>query len=277
VLAQQGIVMVSSSNTSPTLTDPSHAEFLGEFYFRTAHNDLVQGAAMAQYACEQGWTTAATIHDGSTYADNLRQVFEREFTEQCEGEIVSQQAVAVGDTEFSGVLTPIADAAPDLLYMPIFHPEGTLIAQQAADLPGLENTQLASADGMLGSPLVVEQGGDAVEGMIFSGPACAGDQYENEFLPAYQEISGEESPISVFHCHAYDAANVIFNAIEQVAVQEDDGTLRIDRQALRDAIAATEGHEGLTGTITCDENGDCADPAITISRIENGVYTVFWP
>jgi len=277
VLGQEGIVLISSSNTSPTLTDPDHDEWAGEFYMRTAHNDLVQGAAMATWACEQGFATAATIHDGSTYADNLRAVFEEEFASQCGGEIVSQQAVAVGDTEFTGVLAPIADAAPDLLYYPIFHPEGTLITQQARDLPELDDTQLAASDGLLGLQDLVDQAGAAAEGMVMSGPACAGEEYDNTFRPAYDALSGEENPLSVFHCHAYDAANMIFAAIEEVGIEDDAGTLFIPRQALRDALYATSGFEGLTGTLTCDEFGDCADPAITVSEIQDGAYVVVWP
>lgn len=277
VLGQEGIVLISSSNTSPTLTDPDHDEYAGEFYMRTAHNDLVQGAAMATWACEQEFATAATIHDGSTYADNLRAVFEEEFASQCGGEIVSQQAVAVGDTEFTGVLAPIADAAPDLLYYPIFHPEGTLITQQARDLPALDDTQLAASDGLLGLQDLVDQAGAAAEGMIMSGPACAGEEYDNTFRPAYDALSGEENPLSVFHCHAYDAANMIFAAIEEVGIEDDAGTLFIPRQALRDALFATSGFEGLTGTLTCDEFGDCADPAITVSEIQDGAYVVIWP
>jgi branched-chain amino acid transport system substrate-binding protein len=277
VLGQEGIVLISSSNTSPTLTDPDHAEYAGEFFMRTAHNDLIQGAAMATYACEQGFATAATIHDGSTYADNLRAVFEEEFASQCGGEIVSQQAVAVGDTEFTGVLAPIADTAPDLLYYPIFHPEGTLITQQARDVPALDDTQLASSDGLLGLQDLVDQAGAAAEGMIMSGPACAGDEYTNTFRPAYDALSGEENPLSVFHCHAYDATNMIFAAIEEVGIEDDAGTLFIPRQALRDAMYATSGFEGLTGTLTCDEFGDCADPNITVSQIQDGAYVVIWP
>lgn len=277
VLAQEGIVLISSSNTSPTLTDPEHEEYAGEFYLRTAHNDLVQGAAVAQWACEQGFTTAATIHDGSTYADNLQQVFAESFPEECGGTITAQEAVAVGDTEFTTVLTTIAADSPDFLWFPIFHPEGTLIAQAAKDFPGLEDTQLGSADGMLGSPDVLEQGGDAVEGMVFSGPACAGDFYEDTFLPAYTDVSNEPIPISVFHCHAYDATNMIFAAIEEVAIEGDDGTLYIPRQAFRDAIFGTANFDGLTGTLTCDENGDCADPAIRVSTVIDGAYTVTWP
>ncbi|MGH2393138.1 MAG: ABC transporter substrate-binding protein, partial [Candidatus Limnocylindria bacterium] len=160
---------------------------------------------------------------------------------------------------------------------PIFHPEGTLITQQARDLPALDDTQLAASDGLLGLQDLVDQAGAAAEGMIMSGPACAGEEYDNTFRPAYDALSGEENPLSVFHCHAYDAANMIFAAIEEVGIEDDAGTLFIPRQALRDALYATSGFEGLTGTLTCDEFGDCADPAITVSEIQDGAYVVIWP
>jgi branched-chain amino acid transport system substrate-binding protein len=130
---------------------------------------------------------------------------------------------------------------------------------------------------MLGSPLVTEQGGDAVEGMILSGPACAGEFYEDTFLPEYFELSNTDAPISVFHCHAYDAANMIIAAIEEVGIVDDEGTLHIPRRALRDTLYATENFEGLTGTLTCNEFGDCADPAIRMSEIQDGKYVVVWP
>ena len=62
----------------------------------------------------------------------------------------------------------------------------------------------------------------------------------NEFLPAYNELSGEELPLSVFHCHAYDAMNMIIASIEDVAIEGDDGTLYIPRQALRDSLFCDE-------------------------------------
>jgi len=51
---------------------------------------------------------------------------------------------------------------------------------------------------------------------------------------------------------------MFFAAIEQVAVVDADGTVHIGRQALRDALYGTTGFAGLTGTLACDENGDCA-------------------
>ena len=88
VLAEAGYTMISPSNTAPSLTDPDNADYGGQFYARTAYNDKVQGAAVAKFACEElQVTTAATIHDGSPYAEQLQQVFADEFAAQCDGTI----------------------------------------------------------------------------------------------------------------------------------------------------------------------------------------------
>jgi putative ABC transport system substrate-binding protein len=50
----------------------------------------------------------------------------------------------------------------------------------------------------------------------------------------------------------------------------------IGRQALRDALYATSGHEGITGTISCNELGDCADPQIGINQVQGGDYVLIY-
>ena len=267
ILSAEGIMLVSSSNTAPSLTNPDTHE---PFYARTAHNDSIQGAAMAQFVCEVlGLDTAATIDDGSPYADQLAAVFVEQFQEQCGGTITAEEAITVGDTDFSGVLGNIAADSPQFLYFPIFVAEGALITQQAKETAGLEDTQLAGADGIL-TPDWLEAAGPAAEGAVLSGPdlAFAGDFYEDEFLPAYTEVSGEDAPISVFHAHAFDAYNMLADAMEEVAFDED-GTTYIPRTALRDAFFATSGYEGITGNLTCDENGDCADAKISVSEVQD--------
>jgi branched-chain amino acid transport system substrate-binding protein len=233
---------------------------------------------MAQFVSEVlGATTAATIDDGSAYADQLAAVFAKSFAEDYGGTITAEEAISVGDTDFSGVLGNIAADSPEFLYFPIFVAEGALITQQARETPGLEDTVLGGADGIL-SPDWIEAAGDAAEGAVLSGPdlAFSGDFYEAEFLPAYTEISGEDAPISAFHAHAFDAYNMLADAIEAVAF-EDGGTTYIPRTALRDAFFATEGFEGITGTLTCDENGDCADAKISVSEVQDGEFVRIWP
>jgi branched-chain amino acid transport system substrate-binding protein len=276
ILSQAGILLVSPSNTAPSLTDPATHQ---AFYARTAHNDKVQGAAMAEFACTVlKVTSAATIHDGSPYAQQLQQVFADNFKSKCNGTITDQEAITVGQTDFNSVLTKIGTKKPGLLYYPIFVAEGALITQQAKQTSGLENTTLAGADGLL-TPDFLSAAGASAEGMYLSGPDLnfTGDFYESTFLPKYKEISGQSQTISVFHAHAFDAANMIFDAIEKVALKDADGNLFIPRTALRDAFLQTSGYKGITGTLTCDQNGDCADAKISVSQVVNGAFKRIWP
>jgi len=61
--------------------------------------------------------------------------------------------------------------------------------------------------------------------------------------PGYKQLAGS-NPISVFHAHAYDASNIMFQAITKVAVKNSDGSLTIPRVALRDAVQSTSNYQG---------------------------------
>ena len=275
VVSDAGYFMVSPSNTAPSLTDPDQAFNPG--YMRTAHNDKVQGSAMADYVFnELGLTTAAAIHDGDPYTEGLANAFATSF-EELGGEIVEFTAINVGDTDMRPVLTAVAAAGPpDFIYYPVFTAECAFLSKQAKEVSGLENTVIAAADGCI-SDAAAEAIGDAGEGMRFSGPdiSFAGDEYE-KFKAAYVEKYGTDT-LSVFHAHAYDATNMIFACIEKVGVAEEDGALHIGRQAMRDCLYATSGFSGITGTLTCDEFGDCADPKISVSELQGGEYVKIWP
>jgi branched-chain amino acid transport system substrate-binding protein len=275
IVSDAGYVMVSPSNTSPALTDPDQAFQVG--YLRTAHNDLVQGRAMAEFAFnELGVTKAAAIHDGDPYTEGLASAFAGPF-EELGGEMVAFEAEAPDASNVEPLLTTVAAAGPEFIFYPVFIPLGSLITNTAKDIPGLEGVILAAADGIQ-SPSFRENTVGTSDGMYASGPdlGFSNTLYQDEFLPAYQEKYGTE-PTAPFHGHAFDAANMIMDAIEVVALQADDGTLLIGRQALRDALYATSGMEGITGTLSCDEFGDCADPQISISVHQNNELVKVWP
>jgi len=272
IISDAGYAMVSPSNTAPVLTDPETHE---AGYLRTAHNDKVQGRAVAEYAInELGVTKAAAIHDGDPYTEGLASVFRDSFIE-LGGEIVAFEAESADATNVEPILTTVASAGPELIYYPVFTNLGALLTKTARQMESLDGVVLAAADG-LQSPDFLEAAGDAAEGMYASGPdlGFANTTYD-EFLAAYQEKYGSE-PLSVFHAHAFDATNMILDAVEKVAQQSNDGSLLIGRQALRDALFATSGLSGITGTITCNEYGDCADPKIAVSQVEGGTFNVIW-
>jgi len=254
LISAAGMSMISPSNTNPDLTNPDHPDHWPG-YFRTAHNDLFQGRIAAEFAFSViGMKTAATIHDGSPYAESLQQVFADNFT-ALGGTITAQEAVNVGDTDMTGVLTSIAAGAPEILYFPIFEPEGGFLADQAKGTPGLEDTVLMGADGLLADTFP-ENAGAAAVGMYLSGPFVAGAEYE-AFLAKWTAKFGGVPP-SGFHAFAYDATNMLFQAIEAVATVDADGTVHVPRQTLRDYLYTLRDFPGLTGNLSCDINGDCA-------------------
>jgi len=260
IMCAQSIPMISASNTAPDLTAADRpADYW--CYMRTAHNDTVQGAAMAKYAWEKGFKKAATCHDGSLYADKLQQVFAEEF-KKLGGTITAQEAVAPTDTDMKPMLTSVAAGTPEFFYYPIFIAAGAQITSQAKQVPGMENVQLAGADGIF-SPDFLKAAGDAALGMVWSSPdfSAFGGGYA-DFLVKYKAKSGS-APLAPFHAHAYDGATIILNAIEKVAIQSGD-TLLIPRKALAAAMIATKDHKGITGNLTCTATGDCADPKIAV-------------
>jgi branched-chain amino acid transport system substrate-binding protein len=262
VVQQAGLSMISPANTAPDLTDPAkHVPG----YFRTAHNDKVQGAVAAQFVIDQlKLKNVATIHDGSIYAQGLAGVF-ADTIKKMGGTVTAEEAVNVGDKDMKPVLTRIAATNPDLIYFPIFVAEGGAICNQIRDVAGLEKTVMMGADGIF-SPDFLKACGNNAAGMFWSSPnfSAFGSGYQ-DLVAKYLKKYNVQGTLAPFHAHAYDAMNMILQALQKpgVVTKDADGTLHVGKQALRDAIAATD-MQGITGHIVCDPNGDCADPKIAI-------------
>ncbi len=269
LISNAGLVMISPSNTSPALTSdlagtPGKSYQVG--YYRTAHNDLFQGQAVARFVFDElGLGNAATIHDGDPYTQGLAQAFSDAF-EGLGGEITTFTAVNKGDTDMTAVLTEVSAGDPEAIFFPIFMPEGGFIVQQIGGISGLEDVVLIGADGLLADNFMELP---ESEGVYLSGPDLRYGANTNsitgksadDFLAAYQSEYGE-APSAAFWAHSYDATTMLLRAIDQVAV-EVDGTLYIGRQALRDALSGP-GFNGIIGHIECDNWGDCGSQLITV-------------
>lgn len=274
-ITNAGLTTISPSATRPSLTAEDRGPELTGF-LRTAHSDNIQGPAVASFLFDElGITRIATIHDGSAYAEGLVAVTQEEF-EAKGGTITRAEAVQRGLTDFGPTLTAIAADPPEALYFPIFTAEGGFIVSQIEDVAGLEDTILVGSDGLFSRDFVNAAGPNVV-GMYLSSPDFT--QFDPEAYPAmlerYEVVAGS-SPLQAFHAHGYDAANIMLNAIEQVAEKAEDGTISIDLAALRLAIYSTEGHEGVTGTLSCDEFGNCGTEFIAMYQITEEQPDV-WP
>src|SRR6266508_3983395 len=242
ILSKKGMLLISPSNTNPNLTAQGTHQ---PFYLRTAHNDRIQGAVVADFASNKLHAkTAATIHDESPYADGLAAVF-RDVFQKLGGKIVDNgnQAIQSTDKDFKPVLNTLAQGKPDFIYYPDFIPACALIAKQARTIPALSSTKLMGSDGCQ-DPQYLKVGAKDVFGTWLSAP----------------DVTAQTST------NAFYGQQILFTAIKSVA-KDDNGTLTIPRTALKDAIFKTSGYKGLSGTITCTPLGDCAT-AVSIAVYE---------
>ena len=288
LISEANMVMISGSNTSPSLTsDLAGTAGSNNYpgYYRTAHNDLYQGAAAAGFAVEVlGVMSAAAIHDGDPYTQGLAQAFADAF-EALGGTVTTFTAVNKGDTDMIPVLTEIAAGAPEMLFFPIFQPEGDFIVQQASDVAGLEGITMMAADGLLNTNYMAIA---ETEGMYFSGPDIRYGSNTNQstgqtadaFLAAYNSEWGED-PAAPFWAHSYDATTLLLDAIA-AASYDDGGTLVIDRAGVREYLGSVTDYSGIIGLMSCDAFGDCGSQKITVighanssdvdSSLENVIY-----
>jgi branched-chain amino acid transport system substrate-binding protein len=270
VVSEAGLVMISGSSSSPSLTSVAGEQGpdwqLG--FFRTAQNDALVGRAAATYAFEQlGVTRAATIDDGDPYTRGLADTFEQAFTE-LGGQIVLATAVNKGDTDMRPVLTAVAASGAELLWFPVFRMEGDYIVLQAKEMEVLEDVTLMSAEGLYFQAFI-ESVGEAGTGMYFNTPARPEGPAYDAFFSRYEAMYGQPPTSTPYHAHTYDALNLLLDTIKAVAVQEKGGTLHIGHQALRDALYATAGYKGLTGSLTCDQYGDCGAIRLQTTRLDD--------
>jgi len=266
VLSAAGLAMISPANASPDLTSdlagnrgPDHHPG----YFRVYSNGLYQAQAVAHFAyIELGLRRMATIHDGDSVTQGLATAFANAFS-ALGGEVVAIATINKGDTDMSAVLADFAAAEPDGIFLPLFAAEGYHLVSQARAFDGLEEVTLiagsaTSTQEFLGKP--------ESEGVYLSG-------HDSHFGTNANQVTGKDaSALSAeyqaatdanFFFHAYDATTLLLSAIESVAVEES-GKLYIDRVALREEIASTTDFQGIIGTLTCDEFGDCGTGRVNI-------------
>jgi len=269
VMSKAGLSMISGNNSASFLTSMAgrKAPKWQPGYFRTAPNEESSGPAAATFAYERlGIRKAATINDGDLYTSGLTDGFAKKFKE-LGGHIVLAATVNKTDTNMGPVLTAVTNSKAELVFFPLFQPEGNHLLLQARKTPALNRTVLMS-DGSLIEQSFIDSVKDAAVGMYFIGPTPPSHSSEMDALLQSYKKRFQAEPSTFYYVSAYDAAEILFRAIEKAAVKDKSGAVSIGRQALRDALYATRDHKGIGGRMSCNEFGDCAPPRFNVLRLK---------
>ncbi len=202
-----GIPMISPSSSDPRLTGT------GDFIFRVCFTDRDQGAAGALFAFRDlKARKAACIFDGGdSFPAEVAQVFKDKFT-SLGGQVVDFQEHASGAANLKPLVAKVLGSRPDVLYLSDFYPDAVLIAREART-QGFKGA-LVGGDGW-DSPKLVPAGNLGLDSGFFTT-----DFSKDEDRPIVQDFvrkyraRHQEDP-SAFAALAYDAANVLFDAIQR--------------------------------------------------------------
>ncbi len=242
----------------------------GDNAFRVCFSDPDQGTASAQYIGENNLATkVAVIYDSSdVYSSGIYATFKAEAENQ-PFEIVAESAfTADSKTDFSAQIQAAKDAGAELVYLPFYYNEASIVFTQAASM-GYDPIWFG-VDGMDGILSVEGFDTSLAEGVMLLTPfsADADDDLTKNFVAKYQELYNDVP--NQFAADAYDGIYIMKAAIEKSGVTPD-----MDASAICDAmkVAMTEiTVDGLTGSgMTWNAEGEPTKTPKAVV-IEDGAY-----
>lgn len=240
--------------------------------FRVCFSDPTQGTECAKYIGENGLATkVAVIYDSSdTYSSGIYEAFAAEAAN--EGiEIVSAEAfTADSNTDFSVQLQKAKDGGAELVFLPFYYTEASLVLQQAA---GMDYAPIFfGCDGMDG--ILDVEGFDAAyaDNLMFLSPftPTSDDELVQKFVTDYKEAYGETP--NQFAADAYDGIYAIKAAAEQAGLTPDLSVSDIC-EAMKTAMTEVT-IDGVTAKgLTWEADGEPSKMPMVV-KIANGDYAV---
>src|ERR1051325_10756953 len=174
------------------------------------------------------------------------------------GKIVGKQSYSNGDSDFRSQLTTIKGLNPTIIFVPGYYTDVGQMARQRVDL-GM-TTPLVGGDGWE-SPKLIEIGGKALDGCFYTTHYVADDPTPvvRNFVTKYKQRFGAKP--DAMAALGYDATYVLADAMKRAK--------KLDGPTLRDAIAATKGYVGVTGTITLGPDRNPVGKKIVVDEVLN--------
>ncbi len=238
--------------------------------FRVCFSDPDQGAASATYIAENKLVEKiAVIYDSSdVYSSGIYEKFAAEAANQGLEIVDAEAFTADSNKDFSTQLQKAKDAGADLVFLPIYYTEASLILKQA-DTMGYA-PKFFGCDGMDGILQVENFDTKLAEGLMLLTPfaADAQDELTQKFVTSYKENYGE-TPIQ-FAADAYDAIYAIKAAMEEADITPET-SVSDTCDKMKEAMLKIKVN-GLTGEdMTWTEDGE-PHKAPKAVKVVDGAY-----
>jgi len=258
----KGVIQISPTSTNEQVTVDANGN-VKPYIFRACFIDPFQGYVGAKFAIEQlGAKTAFVMLDqANDYVKGLATEFAKNF-EMMGGKVVGTESYTATDTDFSVILGKIAEAKPDVVYLPDYYNIVNLVTKQAKEKG-------------INVPFI---GGDGWDSPDLDLASAAGGFFTNHYSPddprpevvnflkaygeKYKDESGNPKVPDALAALAYDATNVLLQAIN------DAGTT--DTAKVRETLEKIN-FKGVSGNITFDANHNPIKSAALLAVKPDGV------
>ncbi len=249
------VVQISPTSTNPTVTLNGDGT-TKKYVFRACFIDPFQGTVMAKFALSKGFKTAFIMFDqGNDYVRGLAEFFEKAFTE-AGGTVVGKESYTKTDTDFSAILTKVAESNAEVLFVPDYYNIINLVGAQAKEK----------------GVTAVMMGGDGWDSADLDLSAADGGFYSNHYSPedtrpiVQQWVANYQKKYNsvpdALATLGYDATNLLIAAIAKAGV--DDPT------KVAEAMAGLE-FEAVSGKVTFDAQHNPVKSAVVLSVADDKI------
>ncbi len=254
------VVLISPWSTNPKITLDANTGAPKKYVFRACFIDPFQGRVVAKFALDQlrpprppcctMWPPTTTRASPSS---------SRRPSKRTAAQVVAFETYTTSDKDFNAQLTKIKEASPEVIFLPNYYSEVPLQIQQAHGL-GITVPFLGS-DSWGSSELLTLCGADC-EGYYFSTHYAADNAtpVAKKFIDAYKANTAH-TPDDVAAL-TYDAFGLLWQALQTAG--------KVDRQAVRDALAKIPSYEGVTGNMQFQEGSGDPIKSAVILQIKDG-------
>jgi ABC-type branched-chain amino acid transport systems, periplasmic component len=240
--------------------------------FRVCFSDPNQGAASAAYIADQNLASKiAVIYDSSdTYSTGIYETFLAEAAEKGLEIVAAEAFTAESKNDFSVQLQKAKDAEAELVFLPFYYQEASLVLKQAHEM-GYAPT-FFGCDGMDGILAVDKFDTSLADGVKFLAPfsSTAEDELTVNFVAAYQAAHNEVP--NQFAADAYDGIYIMKAAMEHANVTPEM-TVSDICEAMKAAMLEIKVNGVTAKELTWDASGEPQKEPMVL-EIRDGAYTV---
>lgn len=240
--------------------------------FRVCFSDPTQGVESAKYIADKGLAKKVAIiyNSSDVYSSGIYESFAKEAKTEGLDVVAAEAFTAENNKDFSVQLQKAKDAGAELVFLPFYYTEASLVLKQAASMNYAPI--FFGCDGMDGILGVKGFDANLANNLMFLSPftPTSEDEAVQHFVKAFEEAY-DHTP-NQFAADAYDGMYALKAAMEKSDVKADTSATDVC-EALKAAMTEIT-IDGVTAkSLTWEANGE-PEKAPMVVKIADGDYAV---